>query len=216
MSSKKFKKISVIIDNKSSWIWNYFDQIESKLKQYASQVTIYRNSTEIMEGDILFILSCDRILSSEYLAKHRHNIVIHESDLPKGKGWAPLSWQVESGQNEIPITLFEAEENLDSGYWYLKDVIRLEGHELIDEIRQKQLSKTLFLINEFLIRYPLKGNQQTGTESFYPKRTEENQKIDIDRSIADQFNKLRVCDNDRYPGHFSFKGHKYIIKIFKA
>lgn len=48
--------------------------------------------------DIVFILSYHRIIDTQYLAKHKHNIVIHASDLPQGKGWAPMFWQILEGK----------------------------------------------------------------------------------------------------------------------
>jgi len=49
----------------------------------------------------------------------------------------------------------------------------------------------------------------------YPKRIPENSRLDIDKSIREQFNMLRVSDNERYPLFFSHMGHEYILKVFK-
>ncbi|WP_239056372.1 hypothetical protein [Helicobacter apodemus] len=35
---------------------------------------------------LVFILSYHKILSSDFLQQHKHNLVIHASNLPKGKG----------------------------------------------------------------------------------------------------------------------------------
>ncbi len=212
---KSFQHLNILIDNPKSWIWGYLREIRQLLDRYAEQVMIFRKCSEVTGGDILFLLSCDRIISSKTLSKHKHNIVIHESDLPLGKGWSPLSWQVESSCNEIPVTLFEATEELDSGHWYLKDKICLDGDELVDDIREKQARKTLALIERFLANYPLPAHPQKGEESLYPKRTIKDQELDINSTIAAQFNLLRVCDNERYPAHFYVGGRKYIVKIYQ-
>ena len=49
-----------------------------------------------------------KIIEKEFLSKHKHNIAVHESSLPKGRGWAPLFWQILEGKNTMPIVLFEA------------------------------------------------------------------------------------------------------------
>lgn len=220
MQCEKFEKLDILIDNPRSWMWEYIGQIEEICKKYSKNVRIFQNASEIENGDVMFILSCDRILKKELLGLHKNNIVIHESDLPKGRGWSPLSWQVENGLNEIPITMFEASEYLDAGDWYIKDVIILNGFELIDELRYKQASKTINMIDLYLWQSPVFANKQVGIESKFQKRKEENQEINIEKTIKDQFNKLRVCDNDRYPAHFYMidkngNRQKYIIKIYK-
>jgi methionyl-tRNA formyltransferase len=216
MKLKRFDYIDVIIDNPQSWMWNYIDKLESILVKYSQHVRIFKNSNEIKNGDILFILSCDKILREDNLKKHTNNIVIHESNLPQGKGWSPLSYQVEVGENAIPITLFEADIKLDSGKWYLKDIIKLDGFELIDVIREKQVIKSFELIEQYLINYPINGNPQIGKETFYEKRDSQKQQLDIKKSIEDQFNQLRVCDNENYPAFFYMNGKKYILKIEAA
>lgn len=213
---KLFSKIDLLIDNPNSWIWKYKDKILCVLNEYATENRIFREHHEIKPGDILFVLSCDKILNKELLALHTNNIVIHESDLPEGKGWSPVSWQVEKGINEIPVTLFEAAEGVDGGDYYIKSAITLSGHELIDQIREKQIQKTMAMMKEFLDNYPLPPCLPQGAETFFPKREEKNQALDIHDSIRNQFNKLRVCDNERYPAHFYINNQKYILKIYNG
>lgn len=82
-------------------------------------------------GDVCFYLSCSQIVPSSILGNFAHNLVVHESDLPQGKGWSPLTWQILEGCNRIPVTLFEAVEKVDSGDIYLKcqkkTPVRAEG-----------------------------------------------------------------------------------------
>ncbi len=219
MKLKKFKNIDIIIDNENSWMWDYIVMLENVLVPFSQNVRLFKNSVDIMHGDVLFILSCDKILNLKDLDKHKHNIVIHASDLPSGKGWSPWSWEVESGANKLTLTLFEAKLELDSGDWYLKDNINLDGTELIDDIRKLLALKEFDMIGEFLTQYPIQPKNQTGQESFYQKRTINNQEININKSILEQFNLLRVCDNDNYPAYFYIKIdgkiQKYIINIFK-
>ena len=49
------------------------------------------------------------------LALHKNNLVIHASDLPQGKGWSPMPWQIAEGRNDIVFTLFEAVAGVDAG-----------------------------------------------------------------------------------------------------
>lgn len=165
------------------------------------------------EGDVLILLSCEK--KFHQLKKNKYNLIVHESDLPKGKGWSPLTHQILSGENKIPITLFEADDTFDGGNVYFKDIIELNGTELIDEIRKKQADITFKLINRFLDENNKTGKCQVGHETFYKKRTPKDSKIDVNDSIVNQFNLLRVVDNERYPAYFEHRGYKYIIKIYR-
>ncbi|MDR2645775.1 MAG: hypothetical protein LBC04_01160 [Holosporaceae bacterium] len=83
------------------------------------------------------------MIGREYLALHKHNIVVHESLLPYGKGWSPVTWQILEGKGIIPFVLFEAVEEMDAGVVYIRDEIHLDGTELVEEIREKQGNKTI-------------------------------------------------------------------------
>ncbi|MCX6077364.1 MAG: methionyl-tRNA formyltransferase [Campylobacterales bacterium] len=215
MKSKKFKYLDIIIDNSNSWMWSYIYILEAILSDFSDNVRVFKNIKDIKSGDILFILSCDRILKVEDLDKHKNNIVIHASDLPKGKGWSPWSWEIENGANFLTLTLFEAKLELDSGDWYLKVQIDLNASELINDIRKILALNEFEMIKKYLSMYPIPSKQQIGIETFYQKRTSKNQELDIDKSIKEQFNLLRICDNENYPAHFYINNKKYIIKIYK-
>lgn len=219
MKSKKFRYLDVIIDNPKSWMWQYVERLEDILEKYADDVRFFKSVDEIEHGDVMFILSCDKILKKQDLQKHKNNIVIHASDLPQGKGWSPWSWEVENGAKSLTLTLFEAELSLDSGPWYVKDTIELDGFELINDIRKLLAIKEFEMIDQYLNKYPMKPNKQVGEESFYEKRTSKNQELDIDKTIKEQFDKLRVCDNENYSAHFFIdmgggRKQKYILKIY--
>lgn len=173
---------------------------------------------ELRPGDLCFYLSCGQIVSSEVLSEFQNNLVVHESDLPRGKGLSPLTWQILEGKNRIPVTLFEAVDRVDSGDIYLQEWLEFEGHELIDELRQAQAEATLRLCREFVNRYPevlQSANPQVGKESFYPRRKPKDSQLDVNRSLAEQFDLLRVVDNDRYPTFIEISSSTYKILIFK-
>ena len=71
--------------------------------------------------------------------------MVHESSLPNGKGWSPLTWQVIQGKKTILVTIIEASDEVDSGAIYFQEEIRLEGHELVEKLRQLQAEATFSL-----------------------------------------------------------------------
>ena len=206
--------ITILIDNESSWVWEYVDEFVNDLSMEHS-VRLVGCPADVPEGDILFLLGCTRLTPGEVLKRNRINLVVHESRLPDGRGWSPLAWQVSQGLNAVPITLLEAVGGVDAGPVHLTDVINLDGTELLPEIRHRQWEKTRLLIRKFLALWPnSKPRPQTGTPTYFPRRTKDHDRLDVNLSLAEQFDHLRVLDNERYPGWFEYRGKKYIIKIY--
>jgi len=212
---KKYLRVSILIDNPNSWFNEYINALSKLIRVYDPRFSFIRRANNLKRKDILFILSCDHILTKKQLSLHKNNIVVHASDLPKGRGWSPWTWKVESGVNRISLTLFEAAKDCDAGNYYLKSSLRLKGTELIDEIRSKLAQKILKMIKEYLQRYPMKAKPQKGNPSYFPKRKGIDNQLNLDKSIKSQFNKMRVADNERYPLYFKLRGKEYILKIYR-
>lgn len=208
-------KIQILTD-KTSWFNQYSSNLKAELEKLGHIVSLISSKNELKDGDIAFFLSCFEIIEEKYLKLNKHNLVVHESDLPKGKGWSPMTWQIIEGKNEIPIVLFEAQAGVDSGDIWLKDKIKLQGTELIDEWQNLQGEKTIELCIKFVEEYKtLKPQKQQGKEFFYKRRTPKDSELDINKTIKEQFNLLRTVDNEKYPAFFEINGEKYILKISK-
>ena len=208
-------KITILTDNPNSWIMPFIEELKIYLKNNHEVQHVF-DSEQVKSGDILFILSCEKLVKSHILKLNKNNIVVHPSNLPKQRGWSPLTWQVLEGKNVIPICLFEAHPIADGGGVYLRDEIKLDGSELNSEMKQKQGEITLKMIKKYLKeKDSLLAVAQTGEPSYCNKIIPEDSEIDINKSIKDQFDRLRVVDNKRYPAFFKHKNNKYIIKIYK-
>jgi methionyl-tRNA formyltransferase len=57
--------------------------------------------------------------------------------------------------------------------------------------------------------------QGEATPTYYRKRCPDDSRIDPSRTIAEQFNLLRVADPERYPAFFDWCGHRYQITLTK-
>ena len=165
-----------------------------------------------------FLIGCSDLLAPEVLKRNTNNLVVHESNLPEGRGWSPLTWQVLAGRNVITVSLLEVQEKVDSGPIYMQTLIELQGHELVGELRNKQAAATLKLCHDFVSNFPLvlsNAKEQSGEASYFPRRHPNDSELDPDKTISEQFNLLRVVDNDQYPAFFVMNGCKYILKIEK-
>jgi methionyl-tRNA formyltransferase len=208
-------KITILTDNPNSWIIPYVEELKKELSEMHDIHHVYK-TTDIIGGDVMLVLSCEKILKSEYLKLHKSNVVVHPSKVPLGKGWSPLAWQVLEGSNNIPVSLFEAVEAVDAGDVYIVDYIKLEGHELNDEIKHQQGLLTMKMVKKYIVEFDsMIGIPQSGEETFYPRRRQKENELDVNKTIVEQFNLLRVVDNERYPAHFHLNEKKYILKIYK-
>ena len=186
------------------------------LQQRGHALRWIHEPARLAPGDVCLLLSCGRLLSAEQLAMHRHNLVVHESDLPRGQGWSPMTWQILEGACCIPITLFEAVADLDAGPIHLQTSINLNGTELVDEWRQLQAEATINLCLQWVDRYHElieAARHQTGETSHYRRRRPADSRLDPERTLAEQFELLRVVDNDRYPVFFEWRGRRYGLLI---
>lgn len=210
-------KITILSDRKS-WIRPYAKQLRKDFQALGHQCVCRYTTQRIGHGDFCFYLSYERIVSPEILSRFRHNLVVHESDLPRGKGWSPLSWQIINGAKSIPIVIFEASCKVDSGPIYHKTYLRFRGDELIDELRDKQGCTTMDLCRMFVRNYPRivkLARVQKGEESFYRRRNPDDSELDIGKTLRNQFNLLRVVDNYKYPAFFRMFGNIYELHIKK-
>ena len=200
-----------ILTSPNQWFIPYAKELENRLKN----AKLFFDHKEIDDNyDIVFILGYHSLIEEEYLKLHKHNIVIHESYLPQGKGWAPMFWQILEGKNDIVFSMFEASDGIDNGDIYMQKTLKLTGYEL-KELREKQANFAIEMCLEFLNNYKKYKNpkRQIGKESFYKKRDAKDSKLDINKTIKEQFNLLRIVDNDNYPAFFEIDGHRYILNI---
>ncbi|MDB4477325.1 hypothetical protein N9018_03865, partial [Rhodopirellula sp.] len=205
-----------ILTDESSWFNAYTQSLTTSIEEMGHDVRLTSNKCEIESGDILFLLSVWEVVPEQLLALNAHNLIVHESDLPKGRGWSPVSWQILNGAEEIPLCLIEAEKRVDAGVVYIRSTFNLEGTELIEDIRELQANATIKLCLAFMQDFPhilREANPQTGEATYYKRRRPECSGIDPTTAIADCFDLFRIADNEKYPVFFEYRGKKYKLAI---
>jgi len=214
-SSRKKYEI-VLLTDRDGWILPYLERLVEDWHQEGHCVSLLHEVDPESVADFCFCLSFGKIVPGKILENYKKVLVVHESNLPEGRGWAPMAWQILEGRRQIPVTLLEAAKGVDSGRIYMQDLISLNGTELNSEWRGLQAESTVRLCKKWVDEYPAvlsQGREQEGVATFYKKRTPADSELDVERSIASQFDLLRVVDNDRYPAFFFHKGRGYKIKI---
>ena len=205
-----------IISDLDSWFSDTVEQLKARWIEQGHQVVSVYHPSELVSGDVCFILSCSSILKSFHMNLHSYNLVVHGADLPNGRGWSPMTWQILEGRSEVCMTLFEATAEVDAGPIYAQKWVKLNGTELVDEWREKQARVIQELCVNWIEGFPdsaFNPREQIGEASYYPRRKLEDSELDPSKTLCEQFNLLRVVDNQRYPASFQMNGARYKLLI---
>ena len=210
------KKIINLIIEKDSWIFPYVKKLQKKICKLNYVTKISHTYKDMPKGDLAFFLGCKKLCPKKYLSKNKLNLVVHESNLPTGRGFSPIQWQILKNKNIIRFCLIEAIEKVDAGNIYLYKDVEFLPTDLNKEIRKKQGLETINLCFDFLkLNLLPKPYKQTGKPTFYKRRNKHSSEINVNKSIKSQFNLLRVVDNIKYPAFFKLKNQIFKLKIMK-
>jgi len=209
-------RISILCSDSKHPVYTYLSDWCEK-KSLSHEIELVSEVDSLTAGDLLFLISCTTIITTEVREKYISSLVVHASDLPNGRGWSPLVWQVLEGRDEIIVSLIEAADPIDSGKIWGQRVLLLEGHELVHEINNKLFDIELELMDYAIdcFRQIKPKEQKEIAATYYRKRVPEDSRVDPEKTISSQFDLLRVCDPERYPAFFEFRGCEYEFKIFK-
>ena len=211
---KKYK-LYFLLDQSNDWIENYLKKFNFKLrKKYSIYFT--KSLENIRKSDIIFVMNYTKKINAEFLKSNPNTFLVHESYLPKDKGFAPVAYQILRNKKKIHMSLIRLSKKIDSGDIFMRGKFKLDGTELSKDIREKQATAKLNLIKIFLTKYPnIKGRKQKSNGGFNKRLTAKDSELNINKSIKDNFNRLRLSDNENYPSFFYLNKFKYIIKIYK-
>ena len=208
----------MLLSDATSWLNEYIPELLMRWISDGHSILWVHDLESLPMADFCFMLGCGQIVPADKRAKYRNCLVVHESDLPQGKGWSPLTWQILEGKHRVPVTLLEADEKVDSGAIYAQRYLTFKGDELIDELRAAVGTATLELCDQFVREYPQikeTARAQVGKPTFYSRRKPDDSRLDVGSTIESQFDLFRVVDSQRYPAFFDMRGYRYIVRIAK-
>jgi methionyl-tRNA formyltransferase len=196
-----------VVPKLKTWILN---------QEKSVSATLLHNTQHLSSGDILFLISCNEIIGCEIRDRYKHVIVIHGSDLPKGRGWSPHIWAIIHGQDQIIVSALSAVAGVDTGPIWAKKKYNVAKYALFDELDAAFFSTEMELM-DLVKRMVREGEEPTPqseeTASYYPRRTPADSEINPEKSISEQFDLIRVCNPDRYPAFFQLHGKRFNIKL---
>ena len=129
--------ITVICGSENHPVVEYLLNWIESVQNDNHSVRLVFDASDLTTGDLLFAVSYDKKIDAATRSLFNSCLVLHASDLPKGRGWSPHIWSVINGANQITVCLFEAEDKIDSGKIWRKSSFHLDGTELLPEINSK-------------------------------------------------------------------------------
>ena len=178
-------------------------------------ITITDNYHGLSGGNVLIALSYPLRVPVEVLRDYDLAMVAHASDLPNGRGWSPANWAAERLETHIILSIIEMAEEIDAGRVFAKTRIDFpvwmlwpEFSALLENLQAETLKK--LLTGNWR---SLKGEPQSGTPTYFEKRTAANCELDPEKSLVEQWGKIRSSDPVRYPNYFILHGKRYQIRV---
>lgn len=147
---------------------------------------------------------------------NKKNIVIfHSTNLPDGKGWAPIFNSLLKGDKYFYVTGILASDKVDAGDIIVQAKFEIKANYTAKYIRMWDIEICIILAKEILKRSTsnkLSGVKQTGIGSYNSKRKPQDNELNLNASLNDQVAMLRACE-DQFPAFFIYEGVKYIVNI---
>ncbi len=197
--------------------WEPLEQILSSRGYQWTIANRHEDFDRINEDiDLGILLGYKRIVPEEILKAPKQGFILfHSSDLPRGRGWAPIYNTV---TRNLPLTqsLLFANTEIDAGPIIAKAHYPLDGNELEKEIRQIDDELTTILFEDS-IDAVLKGEtlpkpQNTSDMTLWRRRYPVDSQIDPERSLVDIISHLRGLPSES-PGFFYYKGRRFMIRL---
>ena len=210
------KKIIFLLDKKNNWMAKYLlkDKFYKNIKKYDLKIKYKLKIDE--KAEIVFLLG----YTSRFKVTQNQNIknifLVHESNLPKGRGWSPIRYQLLDNKEKIKCCLISCQDPIDSGDIYEVGTLNIKKTDLYDDIKIKQYKITMLLIKRLLDKYPhIKSKKQVGKITWYKKLSSKDDELDINKSLSSQFNKIRSTDYNNHQNYFYLNNQKFFLRITK-
>ena len=210
-------KISILCSDSNHPV-NSFLQKWISMNRDSHELSLLRKKSDLPGGDILFLVSCSEIIRQEDRCKYQKCLVLHASDVPKGRGWSPHIWEIIRGSQAITLTLMEADDNIDCGKIWKKTNFLVPKHALWDEINSRLFEAEIdmidFATSNFHIVKPVAQSLEI-KPTYFKRRTPDDSQFDPKLPFVDVFDQIRVCDSERFPAFFDLHGHRYKLTLEK-
>ncbi|MBI4549591.1 MAG: methionyl-tRNA formyltransferase [Candidatus Omnitrophica bacterium] len=206
-----------------------FERYEDSIRDLAGRFNVPHQQTrriqdreyeeliaERLKPDVAIVVGCRFLIpKSIYSLPPLGTIAIHDSFLPKYRGFAPLNWAILNGEKQTGVTAFFIAEGMDTGDIVSQRTVPIGPDDTAPAVHERVCQETVTLVLEIcssldrgsIPRLPQKHDQATYTCSRHP----EDGLIDWERDTACIYNRIRALAYP-YPGAFTYyQGRKLTV-----
>jgi len=169
--------------------------------------------------DIVFAHNYDKIIPEKYFSIPTLGIfILHSTDLPKGRGWAPIYYSIANGDNQYTISLLKITKKVDEGNIFIK--LKIDKPLIItnENLREIDEDGVLLVINKFVqlcqdgyIATNTEGLKQDNAKATYnKKRTPKDNIINSEETLEKAMYKILATNSD-YPSFIELNSEKIYL-----
>jgi methionyl-tRNA formyltransferase len=169
--------------------------------------------------DVVFTYNYDKIIPVGFFDLPKIGIfVLHSSDLPQGRGWAPIYNSIVNKEDKYVISLIRISEKPDCGNIFLK--LYFDKPKLITNNNLRSIDETglEIIVNKFIelcidkrVTHDTIGLEQSNTRATnFKRRTPEDNIIDKDKTISNAIYEI-LATNEDYPSYVEIDGIKVYL-----
>jgi methionyl-tRNA formyltransferase len=164
--------------------------------------------TEVYQPDLIICVGWRTIIPSEVIHFPKYGCLgVHDSLLPKYRGFAPVNWCIINGETKTGVTLFHFSEGIDEGDIVDQHEIAIHPDWTAPELYERVIDESIKVVIENLDllkegRAPRKP-QNHGEATYTCSRTPEDGLIDWHKPTTTIYNLIRGLAYP-YPGAFTF------------
>ena len=168
--------------------------------------------------ELLLSVGYRYIIPIAIFTKFKYAVNIHPTLLPKYKGAYSGYAIIENGEEETGITAHLIDEGIDTGDVIEQINIPLTKFDTTKTMSEK-VSKLEPIFVSNVLKNILKGNMNTKKQLsnsniiYSEKRKPEDSRIDETKPLIELYNKIKACDQERFPAYFELDGKKVKIKL---
>lgn len=142
-------------------------------------------------------------------------LIIHSSDLPEGRGWAPLYNTFQNKRSEYNVCGLLADDGIDTGEIVVRMRLPLRSDYTATYLRQLDHQISIIMVKRLIDHFrhrKIQGISQQGKVSFNARRYPEDNEVALGDTIGEIVSHLRGVEA-RAPAYFNWKGVEYVLSI---
>ncbi len=169
--------------------------------------------------DVVFLLSYRKIIPEAILDRVQGKVVIfHSSDLPEGRGWAPIYTALHSGKKVHTITMCYAAHEVDAGLILAKARSKIHMNYTASMLRKIGQAMISYLIGRYALRFDggkPPGTPQKGKSIYIKRRTFKDGEINPRKTFKKIIPHL-LASEEAHPAFFIHEDETFYLNVVSA